>query len=180
MPGLLNLIRNMRKIDKEPRVLILGLDNAGKTTVLRKLSEEDTTNISPTPGFNVKQLNCSGFRITLWDIGGQKTIRQYWDQYLDNTDVLIYVVDSSDKKRLDESASELTTLLENEKLAKVPILVMANKQDLDCALPADEVATTLNLHYFTQRVWRIHPCSAKTGDGLQEGMEWAIKTVASS
>merc|ERR1712031_133200 len=102
--------RKMKKDEKEARILMLGLDNAGKTTILKKLSEEDISHIMPTQGFNIKSLVHEGFKLNVWDIGGQSTIRPYWKNYFENTDALIYVVDSSDRRRLDEASEELLTL----------------------------------------------------------------------
>lgn len=62
----------------QARVLVLGLDNSGKTTILKKLSDEDITTIMPTQGFNIKSLVRDGFKLNVWDIGGQKAIRPYW------------------------------------------------------------------------------------------------------
>eukprot|EP00906_Rhabdomonas_costata_P002857 RCo004446 len=143
--GLLTLLRGLKKKDKEARFLFLGLDNAGKTTCLKKLSDEDITHISPTQGFNIKSMNHEGFKINAWDIGGQKAIRTYWSNYFDETDVLIYVVDSADKKRLEETGIELTQLLEVEKLSGVPVLILANKQDLANALSTAEISEALQL-----------------------------------
>merc|ERR1712227_487372 len=128
--GLLTLLKKMKKDDKEARILMLGLDNAGKTTILKKLSEEDISHIMPTQGFNIKSLVQDGFKLNVWDIGGQKSIRPYWSNYFDSTDGLIYVVDSSDSRRLEESSAELKELLAEDKLQGVPILVFANKQDI--------------------------------------------------
>ena len=89
--GLLTLIRKLKRSDNEARVLVLGLDNGGKTTILKKLSEEDISHIMPTQGFNIKTLSQAGFTLNVWDIGGQKSIRPYWQNYYDNTDALIYV-----------------------------------------------------------------------------------------
>merc|ERR1712037_821177 len=108
--GLLNLLRSMKRDEKEARILVLGLDNAGKTTILKKLSEEDITHIMPTQGFNIKSLVHEGFKLNVWDIGGQKTIRPYWSNYFEASDALVYVIDSSDKRRLEESGSELKEL----------------------------------------------------------------------
>lgn len=121
---------------------MLGLDNAGKTTILRALSDEDITHITPTQGFNIKSLIHEGFKLNVWDIGGQSTIRPYWRNYFDHTDALVYVIDSADRRRITECSTELTTLLTDEKLAGIPLLVFANKQDLLQALPADEVIYT--------------------------------------
>jgi ADP-ribosylation factor-like protein 3 len=143
---------------------------------MKKLADEDTSQITPTHGFNIKTLDHEGFKLNVWDIGGQKAIRTYWQNYFDNVDALIYVIDAADSKRLDESGVELKTLLEEEKLARVPVLVFANKQDLDNAMPADAVATALNLNEIRDRKWHIQGCSAKTGDGLQTGMEWVVQS----
>eukprot|EP00996_Jenningsia_fusiforme_P003103 NODE_3909_length_894_cov_40.210651_g3599_i0.p1 GENE.NODE_3909_length_894_cov_40.210651_g3599_i0~~NODE_3909_length_894_cov_40.210651_g3599_i0.p1 ORF type:complete len:179 (-),score=57.44 NODE_3909_length_894_cov_40.210651_g3599_i0:268-804(-) len=176
--GLLTLLRSLKKNEKEARLLFLGLDNSGKTTALKKLSDEDISHISPTQGFNIKSISQEGFKLNAWDIGGQKAIRSYWPNYFENTDVLVYVVDAADKKRLEETGVELNTLLEEEKLKSIPVLVLANKQDIEGALSADEVAKALNLHSIRDRSWQIQACSAKTGDGLNAGMEWAIKCMS--
>lgn len=89
--GLLNLLRKLKKDDSEARILVLGLDNGGKTTILKKLSEEDISHIMPTQGFNVKSLQVDGFKLNMWDIGGQKTIRPYWRNYYEQTDALVGV-----------------------------------------------------------------------------------------
>jgi len=108
---------------------------------------------------------------------GQKSIRPYWRNYYDGTDVLIYVVDSADTTRLEEVNKELSELLAEEKLAGVPLLVFANKQDLMGALSASDISTGLNLEAISGRSWNIQACSAKRGDGLEEGMTWAVERV---
>lgn len=89
----------------------------------------------------------------------------------------MYVIDCADRHRLEESGDELSLLLEEEKMVGVPLLVLANKQDLQNALPADEVAAGLNLVAIRDRAWQIQGCSAKTGDGLPEGMDWLLQRV---
>ena len=90
--GLLTLLRKLKRSDNEARILVLGLDNSGKTTILKKLSEEDISHIMPTQGFNIKSLMHEGFKLNVWDIGGQKSIRPYWRNYFDQTDALVYVL----------------------------------------------------------------------------------------
>ena len=141
--GLLKLLRSLKKNDQEARILVLGLDNSGKTTILKAMSEEDISTIMPTQGFNIKSLSQDGFKLNVWDIGGQKAIRPYWKNYYDNTDALIYVVDSSDEARIKECLEELQDLLKESELSEVPLLVYANKQDLQLALEADEVLEQL-------------------------------------
>ncbi|KAK8775272.1 hypothetical protein V5799_031388 [Amblyomma americanum] len=88
--GLLALLRKLKSTpDRELRILLLGLDNAGKTTILKKLASEDITHITPTQGFNIKSVQAEGFKLNVWDIGGQRKIRPYWQNYFENTDVLV-------------------------------------------------------------------------------------------
>ena len=87
--GLLDLLRKLRNGDKEARLLILGLDNSGKTTILKKLSNEDIDVVMPTQGFNIKSLVHSALKFNVWDVGGQKAIRPYWRNYFDSTDALV-------------------------------------------------------------------------------------------
>lgn len=89
--GLLDLLRKLKKNDKEAKLLVLGLDNAGKTTILKKLSQEEIKT-TPTQGFNIKTLVHEDFRLNVWDIGGQKAIRQYWNNYFDNVDGLVFII----------------------------------------------------------------------------------------
>lgn len=178
--GILDWFRSAKPTPKEARILILGLDNAGKTSILKKLSDEDINHIMPTQGFNMKSLTQEGFKLNVWDIGGQRAIRPYWRHYFENADVLVYVVDSADKRRLEEAGTELDQLLEEEKLAGVPLLVYANKQDLVSAVPAAGIADSMNLTSLRDRAWHVQQCSAKTGNGLQEGMDWLMRNVQKS
>jgi ADP-ribosylation factor-like protein 3 len=176
--GLLTLLRKLKKTEKEFRILVLGLDNAGKTTALKKLADEDITHTMPTQGFNIKSVLHEGFKLNVWDIGGQKAIRPYWRNYFDQTDALVYVIDCSDRRRIDETGGELQELLQEERLAGVPLLVFANKQDLINAMKEDEVSDAMGLINIRDRVWHLQPCSAKTGEGLQKGMEWLVANVS--
>ena len=143
--GLLTILKKVKQKEKELRVLILGLDNAGKTTIMKRVSGEDIHEISPTVGFNIKSLEFNGFMLNLWDVGGQKSIRTYWRNYFEQTDGIIWVVDSVDRWRLEECKAQLHDLLGQEKLAGASLLVFANKQDLGGALSYQEIADILDL-----------------------------------
>ena len=121
------------------------------------------------------------FHLNVWDVGGQKTIRSYWRNYFEQTDGLIWVVDSADRRRLRDCREELAALLSQEKLAGASLLILSNKQDLAGALGSAEIAEALGLHgeAFAKRHWRILPCSAFTGEGLVEGMDWVVDDIAS-
>ena len=146
---------------------------------MKKLCDEDPKETIPTEGFNVKQIMQGDFKLNMWDIGGQEAIRPYWKDYCSETDILIYFVDASDRKRVEESGLQLFALLEEETLKKVPVLVFANKQDLDIALKPAEVAKGVNLHMITDRNWHIQGCSALTGSGLSDGLDWALREYQS-
>lgn len=167
----------IRPTSRNAGILVLGLDNAGKTSILRQLSDEDITHVTPTQGFVIKKLITGGIKLNVWDMGGQRAVRYYWRQYFKEADVVIYVVDAADPRRILEARNELGYLLEEEKIAGVPMLILANKQDLIGALTPEEISAALNLSDLRDRRWHIQACSAKTGEGLDEGISWAVKQV---
>ncbi|XP_019630897.1 PREDICTED: ADP-ribosylation factor-like protein 2 [Branchiostoma belcheri] len=177
--GLLTILKKMKQKEKEVRLLMLGLDNAGKTTILKKFNGEDINTISPTLGFNIKTLEHRGFKLNVWDVGGQKSLRSYWRNYYESTDGLIWVVDSADKRRLDDCKKEMQALLLEERLAGATLLVFANKQDLPGALPAQQIREVLELDGITTHHWLIQGCSAVTGENLLQGMDWIIDDISS-
>ena len=179
--GLLTILKKLKEKEKEMRILMVGLDNAGKTTILRKFNGEDVNTIAPTLGFNIKTLEFRGYKLNVWDVGGQKTIRSYWRNYFEQTDAIVWVVDSADKRRLQVCRDELFQLLDQEKLAGASLLIFANKQDLAGALSSDEIEKVLELgsERYSTRHCSIHPCSAMTGAGLVDGISWAVDDVAS-
>ena len=177
--GLLKILKKTKEKEKEIRLLILGLDNAGKTTILKKFNGEDIDKISPTLGFNIKTLQYQDFKLNVWDVGGQTTIRSYWRNYFEQTDGLIWVVDSTDKMRLEDCKKELQSLLKQEKLVGATLLIFCNKQDIEGALTGNEIKKFLELENMETRHWGIIPCSAKSGEGLLEGIDWLVYDIAS-
>uniref|UniRef100_A0A8C4R2E9 ADP-ribosylation factor-like protein 14 n=1 Tax=Eptatretus burgeri TaxID=7764 RepID=A0A8C4R2E9_EPTBU len=133
------ILKKMKEKEREVRILMLGLDNAGKTTILKKFNGEDINTISPTLGFNIKTLEHQGLKMNIWDVGGQKSLRSYWRNYFESTDGLVWVVDSADCRRFEDCRQELAVLLQEEKLTGATLLVFANKQDLPGALRATDI-----------------------------------------
>ncbi|KAL5450803.1 ADP-ribosylation factor-like protein 2, variant 3 [Paraphaeosphaeria minitans] len=111
---MLSILRKARLKDKEMRILMLGLDNAGKTTIVKKIMNEDVNSVSPTLGFIIKTIEYDGYKLNIWDVGGQKTLRTYWKNYFEKTDTLIWVVDATDRERIDDCRRELEGLLQEE------------------------------------------------------------------
>jgi ADP-ribosylation factor-like protein 2 len=120
--GLLSILRKIKEKEQEMRIIILGLDNAGKTTVMKKLCGEDVTEISPTVGFNIKTLEYNRYMLNIWDVGGQKSIRPFWRNYFEQTDGIVWVIDSVDKFRMEECRLQLREILNQEKLAGILLL----------------------------------------------------------
>jgi ADP-ribosylation factor-like protein 2 len=155
-----------------------GLDNAGKTTIVKRINNEDVNEVSPTLGFNIKSMEYLGFRLNIWDVGGQTTLRSYWKNYFEQTDGLIWVVDSSDRRRLAECGAELHKILMEERLAGASLLIFANKQDVAGALSTEQIADAMRLQYIAgNRHWKIVACSATAGTGVVDGFDWIVKDV---
>jgi ADP-ribosylation factor protein 1 len=153
------------------RILLLGLDGAGKTSILYKVKLNENILTIPTVGFNVETVSpCKGVNFTVWDVGGQYKIRQLWRYYFQNSQGLIYVVDSSDTLRFAESSEELHAIMNNDEMRDVPVVVIANKQDLPNAVSCGEMASKLGLDKLKNK-WFIQSACAVTGEGIYEGME---------
>ncbi|ESO07773.1 hypothetical protein HELRODRAFT_170325 [Helobdella robusta] len=177
--GLMTIIKKLKQKEREIRLLMLGLDNAGKTTIVKKFNGDDISTISPTLGFSIKTIEHRGFKINFWDVGGQTSLRTYWRNYFESTDGLIWVVDSADKRRLQDCKKELDQLLVEERLAGATLLVFANKQDLDGAVSSETIMEILDLENLKTHHWMILGCSAVTGDNLLKGVDWLIDDISS-
>ncbi|NXT67273.1 ARL14 protein, partial [Chaetops frenatus] len=158
---------------KRANILMLGLDSAGKSTLLYKFRYKGVFLTMPTIGFNVDMIEAGkDFTLTFWDVGGQKKMRELWSNFLEDTDGLLYVVDSSDKRRLEESRREFECVLKSEAIKNVPVVVLANKQDLPGALNAEEITRRFKMKkYCSDRNWYVQPCCATTGEGLAEALQ---------
>uniref|UniRef100_J3L559 ADP-ribosylation factor n=1 Tax=Oryza brachyantha TaxID=4533 RepID=J3L559_ORYBR len=163
---------------KEMRILMVGLDAAGKTTILYKLKLGEIVTTIPTIGFNVETVEYKNISFTVWDVGGQDKIRPLWRHYFQNTQGLIFVVDSNDRERVVEARDELHRMLNEDELRDAVLLVFANKQDLPNAMNAAEITDKLGLHSLRQRHWYIQSTCATSGEGLYEGLDWLSNNIA--
>ncbi|RHZ64576.1 uncharacterized protein CDV56_107195 [Aspergillus thermomutatus] len=152
-----------------------GLDNAGKTTIVKQIMKEDVTTVSPTLGFIIKTIDFEGYRLNIWDVGGQKTLRSYWKNYFEKTDTLVWVVDATDRLRVDDCRDELAGLLLEERLMGASLLIFLNKTDVEGCMTEDEVRERLRLDSIKTHKWTILHCSAMTGKNLHEGLQWVVQ-----
>ncbi|NWW97672.1 ARL11 protein, partial [Caloenas nicobarica] len=157
--------------ERDARVVMLGLDFAGKSTLLYKLKSSWAVETSPTVGFNVESLQTPcRVSFTLWDIGGQGSLRASWPDYLEDTNALIFVLDSTDTARLPEAVAALEEVLSYPSMAGVPILLLANKQEVPGALAPAKLGERLQQGRLVGHRWVLRGCSARTGQGLQEAL----------
>ena len=158
--------------NQEVRLLILGLDNAGKTTLLYQMQFGEVKVTVPTLGFNVESVKYENINFQMWDLGGQSEIRPYWRCYYPKTNAVIFVIDSSDKERLDIAKQELFLLLQEDDLKGVPIAILANKQDVEGCLTDAQISENMALTDIKNRQWAIFKTIAKTGKGLDDAFKW--------
>ncbi|KAM7132669.1 ADP-ribosylation factor-like protein 14 isoform 1-T2 [Molossus nigricans] len=166
---------------KQAQILLLGLDSAGKSTVLYKLKLAKDIVTTPTIGFNVEMIELEKrLSLTVWDVGGQEKMRTVWDCYCERISGLVYVVDSTDKRRLEDSRREFEHILKNEHIKNVPVVLLANKQDVPGALTAEDITRMFKVKKLCcDRNWYVQPCCALTGDGLTEGFRKLTEFVKS-
>lgn len=180
-----NLIRKIKKsksfsklfTKKEMRILILGLDNAGKTTILYKMKDEEDVSMIPTVGFNVETLKIKRCRLNVWDVGGQDKIRPLWKHYFAGTHALIFVVDSNDHDRIEEARQEFMRIINDKEMQNVVILVIANKNDMPNVMDSSEITEKMGLFKLKNRTWHVQSTCATNGEGLQEAFIWTIQQI---
>ncbi|CAO1613958.1 unnamed protein product [Sympodiomycopsis kandeliae] len=181
--GLLTIIRKAAHKEHQLRLLFLGLDNSGKSTILKRLlNDSNWDSISPTLGFDIKSLQFSNYTLNIWDIGGQKVLRPFWKNYFERTDGLIWVIDSADQIRMQECKEELWNLIVKEdRLSTCSLLVLANKQDLDNAMSLQEISRELDLENLIRQRGgnaKILACSAVAATGYEVGLQWVVEDCA--
>ncbi|XP_062045807.1 ADP-ribosylation factor 4-like [Lepus europaeus] len=151
---------------KQMCILMVGLDAAGKTAMLCKLKLGERVTTVPTIGFNVETVEYKNICFTVWDVGGQDKIRPLWRHFFQNTQGLIFVVDSNDRERIQEGAEELRKMLREVELQDAVLLLFANRQDLPNAMAISEMTDKLGLQTLRNRTWYVQATCATQGTGL--------------
>lgn len=161
-------------------MVMLGLDAAGKTTILYTLKLGEVVTTIPTIGFNVESVegkvgNNSWISFTVWDVGGRDKIRALWRHYTQSASSLIFVVDSHDHDRIEEARDQLHLMLQD--VPTVPLLIFANKQDLHNAASLEELRDKLDLRSIRERHWHLQPSVATRKEGLYDGLDWLSRAL---
>ena len=158
-------------------VLVLGLNGAGKTSILARLMQDDPRTVLPTLGFSMKAFSIDGGKhvLKMWDVGGGPSVRGFWPAYYAKADAIIFVINSTDRRRLMETSACLQQVLDADELIDLPLLVYANKQDTPDAIPASELEVLLHLGAIRDRSWRCVQCSAISGGGIEDGIRWLVR-----
>ena len=177
MGQLLSSIWERLSFKKDMRILMVGLDAAGKTTILYKLKLGELVTTIPTIGFNVDRIEYRNINFTIWDVGGQDKIRPLWRYYYEGSQALIFVVDCNDTQRIEDAREEFQRMMNEDQLRDCVVLVLANKQDLPNAISAAELTDRLGMKSLRSRNWFVQSTCACTGQGLYEGLDWLSKIV---
>lgn len=177
---LLTVLRKIQRKEKQARVLILGLDNAGKSTLVARALQRPLDEVTPTLGFQIHTLEYGGLHLNLWDVGGQKSIRPFWHNYFEKTDFLVWVVDATALDRLESAREELVATLQEEedRLVGAGLLIWLNKIEARPDIDLAEVERALGLDEIkNHHTCLVLPCSAFTGQGVTEGLEYIAQEI---
>ncbi|XP_041500036.1 ADP-ribosylation factor-like protein 5C [Microtus oregoni] len=168
------LIAKLMRIfgSQEHKVIIVGLDNAGKTTILYQFLSNEVVHTCSTIGSNVEEIVLQKTRFLMWDLGGQEALRSSWDTYYSSTEFVILVIYSTDRNRLPTAREELYKMLAHEALQDALVLIFANKQDVKDSMSPAEISQFLMLSAIKEHPWHIQGCCALTGEGLPAGLQW--------
>lgn len=174
--------------NKNAKILFLGLDNAGKTTLMHMLKDERLAQHAPTQYPTSEELQLAGINFKAFDLGGHEIARRVWKDYYAKVDAIVFLVDANDKQRFPEAKRELDSLLSDDALAAIPFLVLGNKIDIPTAAPEDELRHSLGLTYTTGkgkgssadnrvRPLEVYMCSVVKRMGYGEGFRWVAQYI---
>lgn len=165
--------KSLKKLGKkELRVLLVGLDGAGKTSILYRMNIGTMVHTIPTVGFNTEEVKIKNVTFSVWDVGGQVKIRTLWRHYFSGTQAIVFVVDGSDPSRFQEAREELWRLLNDSELKGVVLVVLNNKCDVKGAVSQQELVEVLGLDNIRDRKWHIESTCATSGEGLEAAFSW--------
>ena len=170
-------MKSYNKLRKEIQILVLGLDNSGKTTLVDCLVGTNHYG-APTPGLIVTNINICGINLNIIDMPSRKFFYQYWHYYYEGTDAIIFMIDGSDDGRIEEVKECFQKLLKEKNLKNVPILTYDNKADLMDCLGPDEIIDKLEMYDIEGRDWAIYDCSALKDNGIKEGIKWLFEKLS--
>jgi small GTP-binding protein len=165
---------------KEFRILMIGLDGAGKTTVLQQMKYGEQAATVPTVGFNFEAVKFNGVVFNAWDVGGQQQIRKLWQHYLSGNHAVIYIIDSADVNRHSDALEELAKIHQAPDVSSVPYLILANKQDLPGAYTAEQIDRMIKVIFKQHQVYKVFPIIATENEGIIEGLLWLYDELIKS
>ena len=178
MGGLFSVILRFFKGKTEARLMMVGLDNAGKSTIVGRLHfGKIIQNIRQTIGFNLEELNYKHFKLKVWDLSGQYKLRTVWKHYYQNVNGVVFVIDSSNSDRFNEARDEFHKVLADQDVENQFILVFANKQDLPNSIKGTEIKDKLGIPPTTKAKILVQECSAVTNLGIEEGFIWLLNWI---
>ncbi|CAN9498080.1 unnamed protein product [Ophioblennius macclurei] len=187
MANCCNWMKRWREPARKVTLVMVGLDNAGKTAAVRGIQGENPQDVAPTVGFSKVDLKQGKFEVTIFDLGGGKRIRGIWKNYYSESHGVVFVVDSSDVQRIQETREAMAEVLQHPRIAGKPVLVLANKQDREGALAEADIIENLSLEKLVNEnkcLCQIEPCSAVLGYGkkvdksIKKGLNWLLSNIA--
>eukprot|EP00198_Chlamydomonas_reinhardtii_P001676 XP_001691012.1 ARF-like small GTPase [Chlamydomonas reinhardtii] len=171
------LLMKLGLVKTKVGLLIVGLSNSGKSTIVARLTKEPLEDVAPTVGFAVETTKMEGLSVTMFDMSGNQKYFTLWQHYYKDTTAIMFVLDAADPHRFVEANAVLQELLKAEQLKRVPLLFMCNKMDLVSAAQPAAVAAALHLPASSARAFQLQACSAMQGSGIKEGMQWLLEQV---
>ncbi|KAI1899359.1 hypothetical protein AGOR_G00060970 [Albula goreensis] len=187
MANCCNWLKRWREPSRKVTLVMVGLDNAGKSATVRGIQGENPEDVAPTVGFSKVDLKQGKFEVTIFDLGGGKKIRGIWKNYYSESYGVVFVVDSSDVQRIQETKDIMAEVLRHPRIAGKPVLVLANKQDRDGAMHEADIIEYLSLEKLVNEnkcLCQIEPCSAVLGYGkkldksIKNGLNWLLNNIA--